>query len=210
MLKVTRDPASSLWQVHYRSGDDGQVQTGVFDRLVIATGAFSKPTIPDFAGLDRFAGEVLHSQAFKDPEKYKGKNVLVVGAGSTSADSVNALAKAGVARLAVSHRHKLLILPRFTQDGKVLELTLSFRLLLLIFYLQKVSQSIVDKIMTHELKQIERDNFPGLAEHPVKADSRVLPAIDQLMPTVSDDLAGHFTSGRWESPSTPVGDPMLT
>lgn len=168
----------------------------MFDRLIMATGQFQKALQPDIKGMSGFQGEILHSQAFKCPAEYKDKTVLVVGLGNTSADSISALLCAGVKRVLVSHRQKIVILPRITKDKKVLEFTLTFRLLMLIFWVQKLSEVLAAKIMASELKKIQNDNFPGLQAHRAFADDRTLPPAKNLMPVVSDDLAGHFLNGR--------------
>jgi dimethylaniline monooxygenase (N-oxide forming) len=146
--------------------------------------------------MENFEGEIIHSQAFKDPAKYKDKTILVVGLGNTSADSISAFLRVGVKKLIVSHRHKIVILPRVTRDNKILEFTLTFRLLMLIFWVQKISEVLAATIMVNELQKIQNENFPGLQSHRAFASDRKLPAPKNIMPVVSDDLAGHFLNGR--------------
>lgn len=199
VVGIKRDERKRLWQVTYKakSRTDGQPEIASFERLILATGSFSKASIPNIKGLGDFEGEVLHSQSLKDPSKYKGKSILIVGLGNTSADSVSAFLEVGVKRLMVSHRQKILILPRITKDNKILEFTLNFRLFLLIFWLQEISAKLMTKIFFNELKKIERDNFPGLQSHRAYANDRKLPGPKHLMPVVSDDLAWNFMSGRF-------------
>ncbi|WP_299991505.1 ArsO family NAD(P)H-dependent flavin-containing monooxygenase [uncultured Pontibacter sp.] len=57
-----------------------------FARTVIsATGSFRKPFIPDFPDADKFKGKQLHSAAYKKPEPFSGKRVLIVGGGNSGA-----------------------------------------------------------------------------------------------------------------------------
>jgi len=196
---ISHDDATKLWQVAYRStsNSDGRIEYLTFERLVIATGSFSKASIPKIKGMEGFQGEIVHSQAFKDPSKYMDKNILVVGLGNTSADSISSLLDVGIKRIIVSHRQKILILPRITKENKILEFTLNFRLLLLIFRLQEINAALMSKIFFSELKKIERDNFPGLQYHRAYANDRELPGPKHIMPVVSDDLAENFLSGRF-------------
>ena len=198
VVGISHDDASKMWEVSFRSSSDkdGQTHSLTFERLVLATGSFSKASIPEVKGIETFQGETLHSQAFKDPAKYVGKNVLLVGLGNTSADSISGLIEVGAKRLMVSHRQKIMILPRITKDNKVLEFTLNFRLLLLIFWVQEISAKLMSAIFMNELKQIQRANFPGLESHSAFTDDRKLPGPKHLMPVVSDDLAHHLLSGR--------------
>lgn len=192
------DNATKKWRLTVRSSGspDEQGETLNFDRLVVATGSFNKALIPNIKGLEQFEGEVIHSQAFKDPSKYRNKSVLVVGLGNTSADSISALFRVGVRRLIVSHRHKVVIIPRVTKEGKILEFTLTFRLLMLIYWLQKISKGLTTKIMASEFTRLQDANYPALRFHRAFANDRKLPAPHNVMPVVSDDLAGHFIEGR--------------
>ncbi|KAJ7122947.1 hypothetical protein C8R44DRAFT_158414 [Mycena epipterygia] len=64
-----------------------------FDAVVIATGTFNAPNIPDIPGLaewaQRFPGSLLHSREYRHPEKFANQSLLVVGAG-TSATGITA------------------------------------------------------------------------------------------------------------------------
>lgn len=61
---------------------DGEVEQ--FTHLVCAVGTFSKPYLPAIPG--RFDGELLHSGQYKDPARFRGKRVLIVGAGNSACD----------------------------------------------------------------------------------------------------------------------------
>lgn len=54
--------------------------------IVLATGRYRTPAVPPWPGLDSFAGEVLHSGDFRNARPFRGRNVLVVGAGNSAAD----------------------------------------------------------------------------------------------------------------------------
>ena len=189
------DKSTKEWRMTVRSGS-GPDETFSFDRLVVATGSFSQALIPDIKGLKQFQGEVTHSQAFKDPTKYKNKTVLVVGLGNTSADSISNLVRVGVKRLIVSHRHKVVVIPRVNKEGKILEFTLTFRLLMLIYWLQNISKALAAKIIASEFTKLQNANYPALRSHRACANDRKLPAAHNVMPVVSDDLASHFIEGR--------------
>ncbi len=63
--------------------------------IVMATGVSGIPYRPSMRGLEEFAGEVLHSTAYTTGLLYKGKNVLVVGTGSSGHDIAQDLHAAG-------------------------------------------------------------------------------------------------------------------
>jgi dimethylaniline monooxygenase (N-oxide forming) len=57
-----------------------------FDGLVICTGREGAPAIPTYPGMETFTGTLTHSAAYTSPESYAGRDVVVVGAGSSAAD----------------------------------------------------------------------------------------------------------------------------
>ena len=52
--------------------------------IVLATGSWLAPRIPDIRGLDRFAGEVLHTARWEPGRDLAGKRVAVIGTGATA------------------------------------------------------------------------------------------------------------------------------
>ncbi|KIA75860.1 monooxygenase [Aspergillus ustus] len=66
-----------------------------FDALVVATGHYTVPYVPQIKGLKEFAaaapGSVIHTKAFRHPESYRGKKVITVGASVSGADTAVSL-----------------------------------------------------------------------------------------------------------------------
>ena len=71
------------WRVTWRDGA-GAEHADVFAGLLIANGTLSEPNMPKFKG--SFAGELIHSSDYRDPEIFKGKRVLIIGAGNSGCD----------------------------------------------------------------------------------------------------------------------------
>lgn len=46
----------------------------------------SYPHEPKIPGLETFQGKVVHMKYFKNPEEFKGKNIVCIGLGPSSAD----------------------------------------------------------------------------------------------------------------------------
>lgn len=61
-----------------------------FDSVVVASGHYNLPRIPDTPGLKEwkaaFGDRVIHSKQYRKAENYRGKNLLVIGAGVSSVD----------------------------------------------------------------------------------------------------------------------------
>jgi len=71
--------ADETWRITLH---DGSVE--IFDHLLVANGHHWDPRMPNYAG--EFAGELLHSHAFKNNEPFRGKRVLVIGGGNSACD----------------------------------------------------------------------------------------------------------------------------
>jgi cation diffusion facilitator CzcD-associated flavoprotein CzcO len=74
-----------------------------FDAVISAVGLLSVPRIPDWPGLETFAGPTFHTAHWQPDIDLTGKRVAVVGTGSTAAQVVPAVA-AQAARLYVFQR----------------------------------------------------------------------------------------------------------
>ena len=98
--RITFDNARHQWAVQIEGRD---VQH--FDKVVIAIGGLtSLPNVPIIEGLEKFKGTTLHSRAFKKPEDFAGKRVMVVGFGNTAADTATALANVAE-KIYIAHRN---------------------------------------------------------------------------------------------------------
>ncbi|XP_047463559.1 flavin-containing monooxygenase FMO GS-OX4-like [Mugil cephalus] len=98
--KTTWEVTSSDWS--------GRQKTETFDSVLVCSGHYSDPHIPDIPGIDNFKGNVLHSHSYKYPEPFSGQSVVVLGAKASGLDISMELAKVG-AQVTLSHHH-----PRFT------------------------------------------------------------------------------------------------
>lgn len=78
--------------------DDGRVRWS--RSVVVATGSFHRPHVPDIPGRETFAGTVLHSSAYRNPAPFAGQRVIVVGAGNSAVQIAAELAEVADVRLA--------------------------------------------------------------------------------------------------------------
>ncbi|MCU1291452.1 MAG: putative flavoprotein involved in transport [Bryobacterales bacterium] len=85
-----------------------------FARVVVATGRYHKPAIPEVAGLQTFSGKagVNHTFSYKRPEDYRGLRVLVGGCAISSVEIASDLAGLGAARVVVTNRRQRYVLPK--------------------------------------------------------------------------------------------------
>lgn len=64
-------------------------------QLVFATGAYGPAKMLDLPGAPDFGGEIIHSSQYSDGSKYRGRNVVVIGAASSGHDVAVDLWEAG-------------------------------------------------------------------------------------------------------------------
>ena len=79
------DERLGAWEARVRR-NDGAERVFRPRHLVFANGVLGDPRIPTIPGLETFAGEVLHSHFFDSGAPWRGKRVLVLGAGNTAHD----------------------------------------------------------------------------------------------------------------------------
>jgi putative flavoprotein involved in K+ transport len=72
--------------------------------VVVATGYNALPRFPDWPGQEGFPGSLIHSSAYRNPEPYRGRDVLVVGAGNSAAEIAVDLAEGGASSVRLSVR----------------------------------------------------------------------------------------------------------
>jgi cation diffusion facilitator CzcD-associated flavoprotein CzcO len=80
--------------------------------LVLATGQYGTPVVPNWLGRAEFAGELIHSAAYRNAQPYAGKRVLVIGIGNSGAEIAADLAEQGAAFVAISIRTQAPIVAR--------------------------------------------------------------------------------------------------
>lgn len=72
--------------------------------VVLTTGAFDIPVLPAWPGLSRYHGDVRHAAHYRNPAPYRGRSVLVVGAGASGLEIATQLAEGGAGSVALAVR----------------------------------------------------------------------------------------------------------
>ena len=105
-----RRPTPLEWTVETRS--PARLDTWHGRVVVIATGQYQKPFVPQWPGRDEYVGRLTHSVKYTNAATYVGQRVLVVGAGNSGAEIATDLIDHGAACVAVSVRTSPPIVPR--------------------------------------------------------------------------------------------------
>jgi cation diffusion facilitator CzcD-associated flavoprotein CzcO len=87
------DRAEGAWVVRTSTGD---IQAS---HVVVGTGNEHTPTIPEWPGRDRFGGRLLHAREYRNADRFRGEDVLVVGPGCSGVEIAYDLTENGAARV---------------------------------------------------------------------------------------------------------------
>jgi len=86
------DAASSRWRVTVAE-PDGAEKTIVANFVISASGLFASPKPLDVEGVDQFSGEIFHTTEWSTDRSVAGKNVAVIGNGSTGTQLLDQVSK---------------------------------------------------------------------------------------------------------------------
>jgi putative flavoprotein involved in K+ transport len=97
--RVDRGTDGESWTLHANGG-----RRLVAPAVVVATGFNHTARLPEWPGRQSFTGDLLHASRYRNAEPYRGKDVLVVGAGNTGAEIAVDLAEGGAGRVRLAVR----------------------------------------------------------------------------------------------------------
>ena len=102
--------AAPSWQVHLSTGEVRD-----YTHLIVANGHHWDPRWPEYPG--DFQGYQVHSHNYRDPFEpydFRGKRVLIVGAGNSAMDIASELSQRPLAaKLSISMRRGVWVLPKY-------------------------------------------------------------------------------------------------
>jgi trimethylamine monooxygenase len=75
-----------------------------FDHVIVASGHFSTPNVPEFEGFDTFNGRIVHAHDFRDAREFADRDVLIVGTSYSAEDIGSQCWKYGCKSVTVSYR----------------------------------------------------------------------------------------------------------
>ncbi len=107
-----------LWTVEAENSATGEAVTLTCNFLFMCTGYYDyeRGYTPGWPGVDRFAGHIVHPQAWPENLDYADKRVLIIGSGATSVTLAPALAEKA-AHVTVLQRSPTYIVARPSEDA---------------------------------------------------------------------------------------------
>lgn len=92
------DPCADGWRLSTSAG------ARTARHVVVAMGHQNAPWLPDWDGMERYSGRLIHSAEYRGAEKFRDDDVLVVGAGCSAMDIAYDLLTGGAGRVRVAVR----------------------------------------------------------------------------------------------------------
>uniref|UniRef100_A0A914CVN4 Flavin-containing monooxygenase n=1 Tax=Acrobeloides nanus TaxID=290746 RepID=A0A914CVN4_9BILA len=175
---VKKDEDIHKWRVTLKSG-----QSEIFDKIMLCTGHHAIPYYPQFRGLEKFKGKILHAKEYRDYHGFEDKNVFILGIGNSALDIAVELSKISKS-VTVSTRRGTWVFNRAAQAGMPYDIVFQSRLY---YWLMKVLPwTIANDFMEHRLQQRLDHDLYGL-----RPNHRFF----QQHPAVNDNLANLLASG---------------
>jgi len=100
-------PEGDGWRVESSAG------SAWYPALIVATGRFGRPYQPPIPGQQTFTGELLHACAYRGPEPFRGRRVIVVGNGPSGVDIATDLGAHAARPVLLSQRTGVVLRPRY-------------------------------------------------------------------------------------------------
>ncbi|NXK52088.1 FMO3 monooxygenase, partial [Chauna torquata] len=184
VTKIKKCPdfcARGQWEVVTER--DGKEEVAVFDAVMICSGHHVYPNLTHFPGIENFKGCYFHSREYKEPEKFRGKKVLVVGLGNSGCDIAVELSNVA-AQVYLSSRSGSWVMSRVWEHGYPWDMVVITRFRT---WLDNIlPRAVSDWLYVRNMNQIfKHENF-GLM--PVNRTSR-------KEPVLNDDLPGRIACG---------------
>lgn len=103
MVKYNEDKGNFTVTVHDLKAD--RMYSEDFDNVIVASGHFSVPNVPEYPGFDKFNGRVLHAHDFRDAREFAGKDLLLLGSSYSAEDIGSQCWKYGAKSITVAYRN---------------------------------------------------------------------------------------------------------
>jgi trimethylamine monooxygenase len=103
---ITEAGTKDGFEVTTETLTNGHTAVEHFDYLIVATGHYSIPNIPEYEGFATFPGRIMHSHDFRDANEFAGRHVLVMGSSYSAEDIALQCKKYGAGSVTITHRNE--------------------------------------------------------------------------------------------------------
>ncbi|XP_075218043.1 senecionine N-oxygenase-like isoform X2 [Lycorma delicatula] len=81
-------PINEKWKISIKNLQTNEENVVNFDAVMVCIGHYSKPRFPIFTGMDIYKKKQMHSHAYRYPESFEGKTIIIVGSGPSGMDII--------------------------------------------------------------------------------------------------------------------------
>uniref|UniRef100_A0A8C5S8Q1 Flavin-containing monooxygenase n=1 Tax=Laticauda laticaudata TaxID=8630 RepID=A0A8C5S8Q1_LATLA len=137
-----------------------------------------------FLGVEKFKGKIIHSSAYKNPEKYQDQRILIIGVGNSGIEIAIDLSH-NTKQVFLSTRTGVWVVNRVSNDGYPLDVVYFTRFKNLLFH--KLPVALINQWGERKLNmKFNHENYGVKPQHRFLSKS----------PIVGDDLPNAIITGR--------------
>lgn len=101
---VSFDEDSKLFTVTAQDHVNNTIYDEHFDYVIVASGHFSTPRVPEYPGFEQYTGRLIHAHDFRDAVEFQGQTVLIVGSSYSAEDIGSQCYKYGAKQIISCYR----------------------------------------------------------------------------------------------------------
>ena len=171
-----------LWTIRCERRDTSETVVLTCNFLWMCQGYYrhSEGYTPDWEGMDDFEGEIVHPQTWPEDLDYKGKRVVVIGSGATTATIVPAIA-GDCEHVTVVQRSPTYFIPGRNENPLADQL----RLL-------EIDEHWIHEIVRRQVLYFQNEFTRHCEEQPEAAKEELIRGVRQYLPE-DYDMDTHFT-----------------
>ncbi len=180
--RASYSSAAKLWTVDVTRTDTGESLRVTANLLWMCQGYYehAKGYAPEWPGMDAYEGRIVHPQTWPDDIDLKGKKVICIGSGATTATVVPAIANE------VEHVTVLQRSPTYFFPGRnAVDIADQLRVL-------KIDEAWIHEIVRRQRLHEQAEITRLCVEMPDFAKDELIKAVAALLPE-GYDVATHFT-----------------
>jgi cation diffusion facilitator CzcD-associated flavoprotein CzcO len=181
VLSASWSSDEAAWTVEAERGDAGERVQFSCNMLLMCGGYYNyeKGHDPEFEGVERFKGKVVHPQFWPEDLDYRGKKIVVIGSGATAMTIVPAMAEKG-AQVTMLQRSPTYVVSWPDQDALANKLRK--------YLPEKLAYALTRwKNVKHDVKFYERTRT-----EPDRVKEELIGLVRQQLPA-DYDVETHFT-----------------
>jgi trimethylamine monooxygenase len=103
-VRFVEENANGRFTVTVEDLENKTTRDEEFDYVIVCTGHFSVPKIPNYSGFENFPGRILHSHDFRNATEFQDKNLLVMGSSYSAEDIALQCHKYGAKHVTITYR----------------------------------------------------------------------------------------------------------